>query len=100
MEIKTIANVKPTNLNTIKNQIVNTTSSGSGDSIFTFNGYIEDLRKHYACPTKYKLIYVSNNMKIFEELTYGHTVCYSYDVTHDDWYEVAECRYMVHHVDF
>lgn len=96
MEIKSV-NVKPTTLAAVKNQLVdNTTSSG----IFTFNGYIEDLRKRYACPTKYKLIYISNNMKIFEELTYGHTVCYGYDVVHNDWYEWAECSYMVHHVDF
>lgn len=97
MEIKSV-NVKPTTLAAVKNQIVNTTSGS--DSLFTFNGYIEDLRKHYACPTRYKLIYISNNMKVFEELTYGHTVCYGYDFSHNDWYEWAECSYMVHHVDF
>lgn len=96
MEIKTIANVKPTNLSNIKNQIVNTTSSGSRE----FNGYIEDLRRHYACPTKYKLLFENNNTKVFYEFTFGHTVCYGYDFSHDDWYEFAECSYMVHHVEF
>ena len=95
MEIKSV-NVKPTNLNTIKNQIVNTTSSGSK----VFNGYIEDLRKHYACPTKYTLLFESNNMKIFHELTYNHSVCYGYDPVHDDWFEFCECTFMVHHVEF
>ena len=95
MEIKSV-NVKPTNINTIKNQIVNTTSSGSK----VFSGYIEDLRKHYACPTKYVFLVESNNMKVFHELTYNHTVCYGYDFSHNDWYEFAECTFMVHHVDF
>lgn len=95
MEIKTVANVKPTNLGAIKNQL-NTTSSGSRE----FNGYIEDLRRHYACPTKYKLLFESNNMKVFYEFTFGHTVCYGYDFSHNDWYEWAECSYMVHHVEF
>ena len=95
MEIKSV-NVKPTTLENVKNQIVNTTSSGSK----TFNGYIEDLRKRYACPTKYTLLFESNNMKVFHELTYGHTVCYGYDCTHNDWYEFCECTFMVHHVEF
>ena len=94
MEIKSV-NIKPTTLDTIKNQIVNTTS---GSKVFT--GYIEDLRKHYACPTKYVLLFENNNMKIFHELTYNHTVCYGYDFTHNDWYEFCECAFMVHHVEF
>lgn len=94
MEIKTV-NVKPTNLNTIKNQIVNTTPGSK-----VFSGYIEDLRKHYASPTKYVLLFESNNMKVFHELTYNHTVCYGYDFSHDDWYEFCECTFMVHHVEF
>lgn len=95
MEIKSV-NVKPTTLAAVKNQIVNTTSSGSRE----FTGYIEDLRKCYACPTKYKLLFESNNMKIFYEFTFGHTVCYGYDPVHNDWYEFAECTFMVHHVEF
>lgn len=98
MEIKSV-NVKPTTIDTIKNQIVSTTtSSASGSKVF--NGYIEDLRKRYACPTKYVLLFESNNMKVFHELTYNHTVCYGYDVSHNDWYEFCECTFMVHHVDF
>ena len=67
---------------------------------YPIKGYIEDLRKHYACPTRYKLIYSSSNMKVFEVEKYGHTVCYGYDVTHNDWYEFCECTFMVHHVEF
>ena len=96
MEIKTITNIKPTTLENVKNQIVNTTSGSSK----VFTGYIEDLRKRYACPTKYTLLFESNNMKVFHELTYGHTVCYGYDITHNDWYEFSECTFMVHHVEF
>lgn len=67
---------------------------------YPIKGYIEDLRKHYACPTRYKLIYSNSNMKIFEEEKYKHTVCYGFDPVHNDWFEFAECTFMVHHVQF
>lgn len=89
MEIKTIT-TKPTTLNQIK----------LTNSEYNLKGYIEDLRKNYACPTSYKLVYSTNNMKIFHEEMYHHTVCYGYDPVHNDWYEFAECSFMVHYVEF
>lgn len=67
---------------------------------YPIKGYIEDLRKRYACPTRYKLIASTNNMMVFEEEKYHHTVCYGYDPVHNDWYEFCECAFMVHHVEF